>query len=478
MVLLPLAAYGFFLWRHASHAFGGSDSAGYANAARRLATGRLVDRPRCLDLLGLPNSLAPICTPLGFLPGPRPGTTAPLYPVGYPAQVVAAARIFGWQRGPFLINPAAATLCILMLYLTGRELSLSPLWSGAAALALAAWPPFVLQALEPLSDTTATLWSLASILFALRARRDAAWAFASGGALGLAVLVRPADALAAVPLLLALPLTVPVLSRFALGLLPLAGLGAVYNATCYGSPLESGYTRSGYLGVFAFSNFGPRFLFFAGQLTKTLSPLVPLAAVSIAAIREVPGRTRALLLSWFGVFFGFYCFHGPYAAFGFLRYLLPGIPGLLLAAALAGQSLAIRAKGRFLPVAALAAPLLLVLGLEARVLADQQVLGIAHYEEVYPNASRFAARTLPEKSVVIAAYATGALEYYTDLCFARWDAVTPDSFVRLRPAVESRGYRFFALLFPDEEKELTAQAPGRWTKIGVIREVGLWRLEP
>ncbi len=107
-LMLAATGYGVFLSRYAAFAVGGSDSSGYANTARRLVAGKLIDRPRSLDRLGLPDTLAPVFIPLGFLPGPRPGTMAPLYPVGFPAHVAVAGRFAGWDVGPFLVSPVSA----------------------------------------------------------------------------------------------------------------------------------------------------------------------------------------------------------------------------------------------------------------------------------------------------------------------------------------------------------------------------------
>ena len=138
-----LAAYGFFLVRYASFSVGGSDSSGYINTARRMAAGTLVARPRALGRFGLPDDLLQIFIPLGFVEGPRPGTMAPYYPSGFPAHMLAAARIFGWERGPFLVSPLAGVGCLVLLYFLARELSLSRAWASAAVAVFAAWPVFI-----------------------------------------------------------------------------------------------------------------------------------------------------------------------------------------------------------------------------------------------------------------------------------------------------------------------------------------------
>ena len=191
VLLLAAAGYGVFLSRYAAFAVGGSDSSGYANTARRLAAGTLLDRPRCLDRLGLSDALTPVFTPIGFLPGPRPGTTAPLYPVGFPVHLAAAGGIAGWDVGPFLVSPLFAVACLVLLYLVGHELALSRFWSAATSVILAAFPPFLFQAVQPMSDVVATFWCLAAVFGALKARRHPIWALAAGASVGIAALVRP-----------------------------------------------------------------------------------------------------------------------------------------------------------------------------------------------------------------------------------------------------------------------------------------------
>jgi hypothetical protein len=72
---------------------------------------------------------------------------------------------------------------------------------------------------------------------------------------------------------------------------------------------------------------------------------------------------------------------------------------------------------------------------------------------------------------------SGALKYYTKLPIARWDAIRPERFPALRRAVEERGFRWYALLWPFEEKGFRKNVPGPWTRIGEIRDIGLWRLD-
>ena len=54
-VCVALLAYGYLLFWHASFAVGGSDSSGYANTARLIAGGRIVEPVDALKQLDLPD---------------------------------------------------------------------------------------------------------------------------------------------------------------------------------------------------------------------------------------------------------------------------------------------------------------------------------------------------------------------------------------------------------------------------------------
>jgi hypothetical protein len=471
-----LVGYGSFLIRHASHGVGGADSSGYINTARRMRAGTLVERPRGLNRLGLPDDLAQIFIPLGFLTGPRPGTMAPLYPPGFPAHLLAAATLAGWSAGPFLVSPLAAALSVLLLYLLGRDLGLPRLACAAAAAILAAWPVFLFQALQPMSDVVATLWGIAAIFCARRARDRTAWALASGAAFGVAVLVRPTIAVLALPLAFALPLRAPTLALFAVGGVPFAGLFAAYNLSCYGSIFNSGYGKTGHFGAFALSNFLPQIRYYTLQVFQTLSPLVPLAWLAVPADRCTDSRDRALLVTWFGAFLLLFSFYGPYESFIFVRFLLPGTPALVLGAALVARRVLPGSPGQRVALATIVC--LAVLALEVSSARRIGVLRIIEDQSIYPQACLWADQVIPRRSVALSMQVSGSLEYYTDVTYARWDFFQPESFARFRGRIEAAGYRLTALLFPFEEEELLKHAPGHWKKVATLREVALWELPP
>jgi hypothetical protein len=306
-----LALYGSYLYRHACLAVGGSDSSGYANAARALSRGQLVEPIEALARFRLPESETPSFTPLGFVHGPRGGTLAPLYPVGFPLHLAAAGGLVGWEVGPYLVSPVFALLSLVLVYFVGRRMGLARWAAAGAAAILAACPVFVFQAIQPMSDVVATFWCLAAVLSALRSRDDGRWALVAGLSFGVAFVVRPSNALLVVPLAFALHWDRRSLGAFLLGGIPCAAITLAYNWVCYGSPLETGYGLTGHWSALAWANAPIRLRNYSAWTVQILTPVVCVGWVAALFDRRIARRDRALLGSWFGVLFVFYCFYAP-----------------------------------------------------------------------------------------------------------------------------------------------------------------------
>lgn len=480
-VSVALLAYGYLLFWHASFAVGGSDSSGYANTARLIVSGRIVEPLDALNQLDLPDDFAHLFIPVGFEPGPRPRTMAPLYPPGMPLHMAFAGLTAGWNYGPFIVSPLAALMSLLLIYLAGRELGLSRVFSSAGAMILALCPVFLFQAEQPMSDSVATMWSLAAVVCALRSRRREGWAAAAGAALGMAVLVRPADLLLLVPLLLALRWRARTLGWFLLCGLPFAILFFAWNRIAFGGFLRTGY--SGLLeGSLAAGNFPDRIRHYGYWLARMLSPLLPMSWLAIALDRRVERAHRWLLVAWFSLFLLLYCFWGPYETWWYTRYLLPAIPAVILAALLLMRDLRgpLFREGRrhsrfWAPVAFIL--FLVILGFEYRFIRQFDVLGLAEGETVFPDASHWAESKVPSHSLVVSIHMSGALKYYTGLTTVGWDC-EPEKVLLLQQSARAHGYKWFALLFPLEIQELEKHLPWGWTRVGTFKNATLWRAEP
>jgi 4-amino-4-deoxy-L-arabinose transferase-like glycosyltransferase len=114
-----------------------------------------------------------------------------------------------------------ALLCLELVYVIARELKLSRLASVAAAAVFAVSPFFVVSSIQPVGDAVATFWCLAAVAASLVTRRgSAAWAFAAGLALGVAILVRPGSLVILPAVLVALRWKRTTVPLFLLGTLP------------------------------------------------------------------------------------------------------------------------------------------------------------------------------------------------------------------------------------------------------------------
>ena len=478
-----LALYGSVLLTANSPIAGGADSSGYLNAARLVARGRALEEIRPLALLGLPGSYADVFLPLGYTMAARPGTMAPQYPPGLPLHMAAAGALAGWTHAPFLVIPLAAIAGVALLYLTARELGLPPALAASGAALLGVCPIFFGMAIQPMSDTLATSWVLAAVYLGLRSRRNENVAIAAGAAFGVAVLVRPTNALAIFALALALPPGRRAAIRALAGAMPLALSLALYNRLAFGSAAATGY-GSLLHSTMSLRNLLPEIRHYGYWVPALLTPLLPLAWIALPFDRKVALRDRGLCLLWFGAFLAFYGFYQPFEDWWSTRFLLPGFPAIILAALLLARDVPEffqqRARGRGLPRwgTVIGGALLLAMAASAILWIRRfDLFSLKTGEAIYREASLGAAGIVPPGAVIVAMQMSGALKYYTDRPVARWDALQPGRFGDLRAAARARGRGLYALLWPFEEADFAARVPGSRKRIGAWRDITLWRLD-
>jgi len=477
-LLAAAGLYLAFLGAHASRVAGGADSSGYLNAARGLSRGRVVEPVPLLAELGLAQRDVPAFIPLGYVPGPRPGTMAFGYPPGLPLHLAAAAAVAGWREGPFWVAPVCAIGALALIFALGRDLGLSRAACAAAAAILAAHPAFFFEALQPMSDVPATAWALGALFCARRSRENRRWAPAAGFAFGIAFLVRPSNILTLIPCLVFLGFDARRLSRFAAGgALPFAFFAA-YNRASFGHPFQTGYGEEGLWRELAWGHFAARIRHYSHWLSTTLTGLVLLGWLVLPFDRRVTRRDRAALFLWFTAFVLFYCFYKPYETWWYLRFLLPALPALILGFLLAGRDALPFVEARFGdPVtgrlaSGLAIGLVLLLELrQVRRLGPRQILD----DQVdYTEAAAWARERLPSNALAVAMQMSGTLRYYTAVPIVRWDTLPEEDVRRILSTAEGRGYRVFALLFPFEENPVRSRMPGGWEKLAALRDVSVW----
>jgi hypothetical protein len=469
--LAAFAGYAVFLAFYASLNAGGADTSGYLNSARLLATGKIYGELRTPPEFGPQVELALAhFKPLGFdLNVPRDPRLLPTYPVGLPLHLAAAGKIFGWRLAPLVVELAVAIGALWLCYAIGREVGLDPWLAASGAVVLAVFPVFLFTSIQPLSDTAATTWCLAAVWAALRVRRQRAWAAACGAAFSMAIMVRATNAVLLPALFVLLGLDWRRLALAALGGLPgMLGL-AVYNRTLYGGVFHSGYGPIEQ--AFAVHYAAPTAAHFAHWLAVLL-PTV-LLALPLLALWRLRSRATLGLGLWFGTISGVYLFYEvSRETWWCLRFILPAVPALIILGLLAVQ----RLGSKFRSAAALALAVWAI-GASAYWTPRLHLLLMKDYEGVYPAACRAARDLLPPNALVASFVASGALYYYTDFAVLRWEQLDAVAFARYASLAAASGRPICAVLFDNfEEAALKERMPGKWKRVGSVKNVTLWRL--
>ena len=484
-----LAYVGFLAWYHCPYA-GGSDSSGYLNSAKLLLAGRLstpVRAPAGLTAEVLPRAYL---FPLGFRLDVTQQNLLPTYPVGLPLHLAAAGLVFGLERAALLVGIVSALAFALLLYFTCREFGVSPNWSTSVAV-LAAISPLTLEyALQPMSDLVAATWTLAVILCALRSNRHAGWAAAAGIALAVAVLVRPANLLLLLPAALALPPRVRIWLAFAGGGLPGAVFLAGYNHALYGAFLTSGYGDVS--SLFALRHVPPTLWHYVIWVPVVATPLI-LAAAALPWLK-IERRKKFTLLAWAGTFLAFYAAYEPtQETWWYLRFILPALPALAIAAALALQPLNYPAwflASRVLPAGAtpgqvaggrimrLPITLLLFLAAIGWMLRWDLALRVREVElddRTYPQVGRWVDEQMPPTAIVAAYQVSGAVLYYSDRPLINPLNLQPEDQARFTAWLDREHRPLYAVLYPYEEANILQRLSGRWEVVTHIRQATVWR---
>ena len=482
--LVALALYAAALIAHVAAVPGGSDSSGYMNHARLLASGSLHAQPRTIP--GLPGIAgAPMLyVPLGFRPAWNGDGLVPTYPPGLPLFIVALEPIAGWRHAGDAAIILHSLGGIIAMYALGRALGLRRPWAllGAALVALS--PLYVFMSLQAMSDVPSLLWTVLAVLAALRSRERAPWALAAGAALAVDVLLRPTNVLAFVPVAVALGASPRRWLLLCVGGLPGAAVFVAHSLAAYGSPLATGYGNTRL-------DFGVRYVpgtlaHYARWLPVLFSPAAALS-LGIPWVRSPVPRMRWLLGAWIVAYAGFYatyvCTHETW---WYLRFLLPAAPALVAGALLVLQALLERAPALADPSRSLAA---FAVALAAATLALAWPNRVLHPFSVGPEELRYRAlnrwmeRNVPADAVCLAMQVTGALFYDTPYAFVRWDVLSKGNVGAVESAVRRAHRPLYAVLFPFEIEDfavLKGVIPGRWIEVGKVGDITVLRrdLEP
>lgn len=451
-VLLSFLAAGYLALLLANTCFfaAGPDSSGYLNQARVLGSGALSVPVGVLREAGLDPALIYLFTPYGFGPGVQAGTMVPTYPIGTSLHLMV---------GRFFAVPVAAVLCLWLMWDVAVRLGVRKGWAVVAAMLLAASPVLIAQAVQPVSDVLALLWALIAIACALRGERHWGWVVGSGVAFAVGVAVRPTNILLIVPLLVVLKKRAWVA---AVAVVPLALALMWYHDALYGSPFNTGYgsvdSRVAFAGMPACLTTHVKWL------AVLASPFVFPGGLLVAFDKS---RNRALLLSWFAVFFLFYIYYGFCPDHTAVRFLLPALPALIIGF--------VMIVSRWRVVGAMLA--IVVLAMEITQIGRRHVLRLNEWDAIYPRTVEWVDREVPQDAVVLSSITSGAFYYHSKRLVVRWDQLTPETTATLRSNARF-AKPWYAVVSEVEGglPALRARVPGEWQAAGRIRDVTIWRL--
>lgn len=477
--IMLLALYAAFLSRHTAVIAGGADSSGYLNSARLFREGNLRETLRAPAALGPAAGLdAMHFLPQGFFPSAERGRLNPTYPTGLPLHLAAAQAAFGARAGTAVVLLGAAAAAVALMYAAARALGLHVALSAAGAVTLAAFPVFLFASIQPLSDTLATAWALAALTAALRAGKSGIWSAAAGFALAAAVLTRPTNLLLAPALVVLIGWQPRRLLVFTAGGLPGAAWLAWYNHALYGHPFASGYGNIG--AAFAVQYGAPTALHFAKWLALLLPAALLALPLAAAARGEFRDRRLAALALAFLAIAGCYAFYEvSHEVWWCLRFILPAVPALILAALLGIEALARGLGARwpraFRPAAGLVIALWAV-GVSWHWTPRLAVFEMRRYEQAYADGAAAALERFRPGALVVCSAFSGSIYHYTPFAVLRSDQIAPDDFRGHAARLHAAGTEVGAVLFESEETEAFRRCPGDWTRVARVGNVGLWRL--
>lgn len=416
---------------HGSVVPSGADASGYLSQAARWRAGDLRLHEPAILQAPWPDA-AWTYAPLGYRPGRTPGDLVPTYPPGLPLHFAVAGAAAG-EAGMRLVVPLLGALGLWCVFVLGHRL-VGPFCGLAAAALLASSPPWLQHLVQPMSDVPAAAWWLVSFALALaRTSRRASLALAVGLGAGIAWLVRPnLVLLLPLPLWLLLRARGPwpstrlrTLAMYAAGVFPAVALMACINTRLYGAPWVSGY--GGAAELFALAHVAPNLRLYAGWLLAVHAPLLVLGSMGLVVLlllREPTAdlRTAApVLAATLVLVVASYLVYAPFESWTYLRFLLPAIAVIALAA---GGALEAPSQAAW-PGAPVAALLVLVAlaGTSWREARDLGVFTTASRERRYGLAATWVARHAPPGVQLLAAQHSGSLRASTPHTVLRWDLI-------------------------------------------------------
>jgi hypothetical protein len=498
LLLVGGVAYAWLVCHFLSPYAGGADSSGYLNFARLLTHGQVLAAVRALPHHAVTEFGAGTFQPQGFVIRDDSGLMAPTYSVGLPLHLALATLAAGLRHAVALVNVLAALSAGALIYASCRHLQLKPAWAAGATVALCLSPFFLNSALQPMSDLLATTWALATLYPAMRSREGGLWATICGAAFGIAVLIRPTNALLAFPILVGLGIDLRRLAGAALGALPSALFVLYLNFRLFGSPLTTGYgsplqileaVHADATQPYSIAYVDHHLTSFAYWIVLYMGPLVT-CALLVPLFRHGHARDWVMQAVWIVVLIGFYaCYQPAGDAWSYVRFLLPCLPQLVMLATAGVSGIWERLQGSYQPPVKHLPPFhrlrhrsaelktvtalgIIMLSIVWTAVATRRlsVLDVAEGEEIFPKTARWVLDHLPADALIWSSAMSGTIYYHTPFPIVRFDFIDKDKVPSFFAAADAARLRMYAVLWPDggEADQLASRVGGSWMKVEEI----------
>ena len=454
---------------HSTRIAGGADAYGYVSQAELWLQGSLKVQQPWVAAVPWPDAMWTF-TPLGYRPvdatvGNDEWSIVPTYSPGLPI-LLAVAKKVGGQCVMFAVVPLLAGLTVLATYGIGRRLH-SPVAGLIAAWLVATSAVTLSSSLELLTDVPVmAMWTLVYLFVLGTSTISAA---AAGVAAGLAILIRPNLVLLAAPLGVWLLCRRDVAGPFVrTRLVPAAAFAgptligvavvSAINQHLYGSPATSGYGRLEDQVALArvLPNLHRYTVWFIE--THTVVPLLGLIAL-VSPLRRfwprVADRTIfAVLASVIVLLWGFYCAYLEFDSWGYLRFLLPSWPLIMIG--LGALAVWLGSFGR--PARWVTGLAIVALGVwntseASRRDVFEQRQAARHEAPI----GRLVMTHTPPNSVLLTSERSGSMRYYGGRVTLRYDLLHPDWLDRAVVWLTTRGVRVYAVLDRRQAEEVRAR---------------------
>lgn len=444
-----------------TYAASGSDAAGYISQADLMASGRVTFSAPLASRVPWPDATG-VFAPFGYQPGPTYGELVPTYPPGLPL-VMAASQLAGRDVAPYLVIPLLGAVAVFSTFILGRR-SHSAVAGVVAAVLLATSPIFLFEVAQPMSDVAAAAWWIAAIAMASRGTVPAA--VVAGLAAGLAFLTRPV----ALPMLLPVAMALSMrggrfgaLAALAAAFAPFPVGLALLQQRLYGTPFGSGHGSIG--EMFGPSNVAENLTRYSTRFFTGETAMLGLVAIAtfVLVVRRSPGSARDLrppaiiAATSLAIMLACYLPYGIFEEWWYLRFFLPALPPLFVAAAalvcLAGLRLSPTLRGPALLLALAVVGALNIV--EAR---RQEAFLVRRSEARYHSVGTYLEAMLPANAVIVTVQHSASAHHYARRPIVRWD-VMPVGLDQAVADLRAIGQHPYLVLEQWEETELRKRHP-------------------